>query len=116
MEHQLLKIARQIDSFDEASLMALWERYAAIVSHFEPTKRWEEAALVLSIIQAKRWKNQLFNQQWLSRVQKDGADSDAPRLSFDLEGGDRPAASSRREAPAKKRGELVSFGPIKERR
>lgn len=54
MEQLLIKMARQLDALDEASLLALWDKYAAAVSHFEPTKRWEEAALVLSFIQAKR--------------------------------------------------------------
>lgn len=56
MEQLLIKMARQLDALDEASLLALWDKYAVIVSHFEPTKRWEEAALVFSFIQAKRWK------------------------------------------------------------
>lgn len=34
----------------------LWDKYAVIVSHFEPTKRWEEAALVFSFIQASGGK------------------------------------------------------------
>lgn len=62
MEHMLQKMARQLNAFDEASLMALWDKYATIVERFEPTKRWEEAALVFSLIQAVRLKNQLFNQ------------------------------------------------------
>ena len=45
MEQLLIKMARQLDALDEASLLALWDKYAVIVSHFEPTKRWEEAAL-----------------------------------------------------------------------
>jgi hypothetical protein len=69
MEQMLLRIARQLDALDESSLMALWEKYAAIVAHFEPSQRWEEAALVLSFIQAKRWKNQLFNYHWARQIQ-----------------------------------------------
>lgn len=64
MEKLLLKLARQLDSLDEASLMALWNKYATQTSRFEPTKRWEEACLVFSLIQAKHWKNQLFNYRW----------------------------------------------------
>lgn len=64
MEKMLLKLARQLDSLDEASLTALWSKYATQTSKFEPTKRWEEACLVFSLIQAKRWKNQLFNYSW----------------------------------------------------
>ncbi len=41
--------------------MQLWQEYAMRVNEFEPTKRWEEAALALCLIQAVRWKNQLFN-------------------------------------------------------
>ena len=64
MESLLLKLARQLDSLDEASLMGLWSKYATQTARFEPTKRWEESCLVFSLIQAKRWKNQLFNYNW----------------------------------------------------
>jgi hypothetical protein len=69
MEHMLLRLARQLDALDESSLMGLWEKYAAIVAHFEPSRRWEEAALALSFIQSKRWKNQLFNYHWARQLQ-----------------------------------------------
>ncbi len=75
MEQLLLKLARQLDALDEASLMALWDNYAEKVHRFEPTKRWEEAALVFSFIQAKRWKNQLFNHHWAKQVRPDNADN-----------------------------------------
>ncbi len=122
MEQQLLKLARQLESFDEASLMNLWERYAAIVSHFEPTKRWEEAALVLSLIQAKRWKNQLFNQEWASRVRQNngrgeagqGPDAPAPKVSFDLELGGMP--SKKAEEKKDKGPKILAFEPVKKRR
>lgn len=64
MEKILLKMARQLMAYDEASLTSLWEQYAEIVRRFEPTKRWEEAVLVLSMIQGTRFKNQLFNLHW----------------------------------------------------
>ena len=64
MEQVLLKLARQLRAFDEASLMALWDKYAEAVSHFEPSQRWEESVLVLSMIQGMRFKNQLFNHHW----------------------------------------------------
>ncbi len=67
MEQMLLKMAHQLDQMDQASLESLWEKYAQIVNAFEPTSRWEEAVLVLSFIQAKNWKNQLFNTQWAMR-------------------------------------------------
>jgi len=61
MENALVKLARQIVAFDEASLMDLWEKYAEAVRRFEPTRRWEEAALIFGLIQSVRMKNQLFN-------------------------------------------------------
>ncbi len=84
MEQVLLKMARQLDALDEASLVALWDKYSAIAARFEPSKRWEESVLVLSLIQAKRWKNQLFNQQWAARSRPE-ANPDGPRISFSLE-------------------------------
>ena len=64
LEKALLKLARQINAYDEASLMSLWEKYADKVRHFEPTKRWEEDVLVFNLIQSTRMKNQLFNYNW----------------------------------------------------
>lgn len=64
MEKALVKLARQLNAYDEASLMSLWEKYAEKVRHFEPTKRWEEAVLIFNLIQSTRLKNQLFNFNW----------------------------------------------------
>ena len=64
MEKLLLKMAEQLDSLDEASLMYLWNKYAQQVYQFEPTRAWERAALVFCLIQAKHMKNQLFNYHW----------------------------------------------------
>ena len=64
MEKVLVKLARQLNNYDEASLTSMWERYAEQVKRFEPSKRWEEAVLILSMIQAVRFKNQLFNLNW----------------------------------------------------
>ena len=83
MEQVLIKMARQLDALDERSLSALWDKYSALAARFEPSKRWEESVLILSLIQAKRWKNQLFNQQWLARTQP--GDLDGPRIAFSLE-------------------------------
>lgn len=68
MEHVLIKMARQLDALDEASLLVLWEQYAHKVANFEPSKRWEEAVLVFSLIQAKHWKNQLFNHNFAAHL------------------------------------------------
>ena len=90
MEQVLLKMARQLDALDEASLVSLWDKYSGMAARFESSKRWEEGVLVLSLIQAKRWKNLLFNQQWSSHRQPDGQHQ--PRVVFSLENGERGEA------------------------
>jgi hypothetical protein len=107
LERVLLKLAKQLAAYDEASLMALWDKYAEAVKQFEPTKRWEETALVFCLIQSVRLKNQLFNQHWASQQ--------APEETKTLPAPPRPAA----KAPAKltpagavpKRGKLLNFKP-----
>ena len=111
----LLRLARQLDTLDESSLMALWEKYAAIVAHFEPSRRWEEAALVLSFIQGKRWKNQLFNYQWARQLQlsqqlqaegQTDRPDEAAASPFSLEA---PDASNAVSGNAKKRCQVLRF-------
>ncbi|MDR2054282.1 MAG: hypothetical protein LBQ10_00190 [Desulfovibrio sp.] len=89
MEKLLSRLAHQLDALDEASLMSLWSKYATIVERFEPTKHWEEAALIFSMIQAKRWKNQLFNHYWALQTKPDALAefSDALASGFELEKG-----------------------------
>ncbi len=83
MDRALRKLAAQLNAYDEASLMNLWERYAQEVDMFEPTKRWEESALILSFIQAVRWKNQLFNHHWAQSSRPEGVGL-PPQSSFTL--------------------------------
>lgn len=64
VENRLKKIAKELYSFDEASLLQLWEKYHDIVKRFEPTRKWEESVLILGMIQTVHWKNQLFNLKW----------------------------------------------------
>lgn len=83
MERILLKMAAQLNALDEASLMALWERFAEQVENFEPTKRWEEHVLAFGMIQTLHMKNQLFNHQLASAsrmARKDGANADSSLL------------------------------------
>lgn len=80
MEKALLKLARQLNAYDEASLMSLWEKYSEAVQRFEPSKRWEEAVLVLSMIQGMRFKNQLFNHHWAAGREV-GADGKPPQMA-----------------------------------
>ena len=85
MEQVLHKLAHQLDSLDEASLSALWEKYAHQVRNFEPSQRWQEAVLVFSFIQAKRWKNHLFNSKWAARSRTDFPESQVSGPFFSLE-------------------------------
>jgi len=91
MERVLIKLARQLNAYDEASLMSLWDKYAETVQEFEPSKRWEESVLVFSLIQALRWKNQLFNYHWSA--------------------GSRPLRESSYLPPLGPEKELLDFGP-----
>lgn len=72
MERILEKLADKLLSLDEASLVGLWDKYYQQVQRFEPSKKWEQSVIILSMIQAVRWKNQLFNVRWLhlTRLEK----------------------------------------------
>ncbi len=115
MERMLQKLAQQLNAYDEASLMSLWDRYAAVVDRFEPTKRWEEAALVLSLIQAVRWKNQLFNHHWAAAARPEGEPLGVPpRMAFNLE--PVPGTGADRDDPALDRGPADGDGVQKRRK
>jgi hypothetical protein len=104
LENALVKLARQIVAFDEASLMDLWEKYAEVVRRFEPTRRWEEAALIFGVIQSVRMKNQLFNYNLAasrSGVPGPGLGLDLLNLSAP-EPRARPAAAGPAPEPAPK--------------
>ena len=108
MEKLLTRLARQLDALDEASLMSLWSKYATIASRFEPTQRWEEAVLVFSMIQAKRYKNQLFNYYWAQQAQphEDGPAPAAQPLAPDFD-----LMQGQAEPPAPHRCRVLSFRP-----
>nr|WP_209280224.1 hypothetical protein [Desulfobaculum xiamenense] len=72
----MCKLARQLLAYDEASLVNLWEKYAEIVESYEPTARWEEAVVVLGMIQSVRFRNQLINHH--TREMSDPGDGPAP--------------------------------------
>ncbi len=69
MERILQKMAQQLNACDEASLSALWNKYQQLVQNFSSGPQWEEAVLILSMIQGVRWKNQLFNHHWARQYQ-----------------------------------------------
>lgn len=112
METLLIKLARQLDGMDEASLMSLWDKYAATVNRFEPSRRWEEAALVFSLIQAKRWKNQLFNYHWSQQARPDENGDVAPS-AFTLEVPSSETEGGVGDGASQKRCKVLSFRPIK---
>lgn len=79
MQRVLEKMAQKLNEYDEASLMQLWQHFAEQVQDFEPTKRWEEAAIALCLVQAVHWKNQLFNYN-LAQTQGPSDIDDLPPL------------------------------------
>ncbi len=103
MEKALEKIARQLMAYDEASLASLWEKYAARVQHFEPTRKWEESALVFGLIQAMRWKNQLFNYHWKQSAEHPGLAPHGPELLS------KPPFPRKVEEEPAKPGKLLKF-------
>ena len=104
MQRMLEKMAAKLNEYDEASLMSLWETYARRVYEFEPGRRWEEAALALCLIQAVRWKNQLFNYHRLMG-QMPTEMPDMPRFT--------PVVPEKRDAEAEepKKAVVLSFPP-----
>ena len=107
MEQVLLKLARQLRAYDEASLMSLWDKYADAVSRFEPSQRWEEAVLVLAMIQGMRFKNQLFNHHWAKGRQPGQADAPLPDLAPTV----TPAPTGPPTTEHAHRGKVLAFRP-----
>ena len=70
MEKALNKLAEQILSFDEASLVRLRDKYRLRIEHFDGTKDWEKAVIIFCIINAVSMKNSLFNENVLKKVKK----------------------------------------------
>ncbi len=117
MEKALLKLAKQLNAYDEASLVELWNKYEAEVADFQPTRKWEEAAVVFGMIQAVRLKNQLFNYHWAESC---GPESMSPRPDFvpgrgedDLFGG-APKKETRSAGPSGKGGKVLTLKPRKD--
>jgi hypothetical protein len=104
VEKALEKLARQLAAFDEASLMALWDKYARTVGTFEPSKRWEEAVIIFGFIQSVRFKNQLFNFHWSAAGVAGEPEPVVPGRPV-LAG----AAAGEPDRPAPKRGKVLRF-------
>ena len=131
VERMLQKIAKQLCGFDEASLMELWERYAKKVARFEPSREWEEAAIILTLIQGMRWKNQLFNHHWSESLKANPqplSEGQLPVFSLhpktedpkseakDVQGDSQPgaAASAVSGVDRQERGKVLSFRTVKD--
>ncbi len=110
MERILEKMVRQLNAYDEASLMSLWDKYAGIVANFEPTKRWEEAALIFGVIQAVRWKNGLFNYHWAQSARPDEDDRPLAGPGFSL-GFQSPQPASAHDAGPDQQPNSGNVGP-----
>jgi len=70
LEKALERLAEQILSFDEASLVHLREKYRAKIEHFEGTKEWERSVIIFCIINGVSMKNALFNENILKKAGK----------------------------------------------
>jgi cytoskeletal protein RodZ len=105
------RLAKQLASLDEASLMSLWDRYYERVRSFEPTEQWERAVLILGMLQTVRWKNQLFNAKWRSqRKAPQQGQGDVPAAPKDRPEAAGPAS---KEEPKELRGKVIRFEPKK---
>jgi len=110
VEQVLLKMARQLRAFDEASLMALWDKYSETVARFEPSQRWEEAVLVLAMIQGMRFKNQLFNYHWAEGRQPGQPAAPAPTLATPL-GDATETTANKAGSKSHNKGKVLAFRP-----
>ena len=72
MEKALEKLAEQILSFDEASLVHMREKYRLRIEHFDGSRDWERAVIVYYLINAVTMKNTLFNENVLRREKEKG--------------------------------------------
>lgn len=82
MEKVLEKLAEQILSFDEASLVQLREKYRLRIENFDGTRDWEKAVIAYCLINAVSMKNALFNENVLKRnkQKKEKPSKDRPGL------------------------------------
>jgi hypothetical protein len=79
LEESLSKIAESISGMDEASLIALWEKYKNKAHNFSPSPEWEKSFIIFSIINAVRVKNAVFNEQVLKKNVSEKPDSSRPQ-------------------------------------
>ncbi len=109
MERKLKKIADELNSLDEASLIDLWDKYYEKVCSFTPSREWEEDILILSLIQSVRWKNQLFNHCLANHSM--GLDNHPPQQTRKVEEDNQPSVRPVRRNKPKKSAKVLSFRP-----
>ncbi len=80
MEKALEKLAEQILSFDEASLVNLREKYRSRIQHFDGTRDWEKAVIIFCVINAVTMKNTLFNENVLKGKKEKPSSKGQPGL------------------------------------
>ena len=119
MEKMLQRMAEQLAAYDEASLLSLWDKYTQEVERFQPTKQWEESVIILCLLQAVRWKNQLFNYKWMEQRSADigSGENRDPGQREDQgvkQGSGQPLSDPQKEERRKSKGRVVSF-PSKEK-
>ena len=112
MEKILHKMARQLNGLDEASLMGLWNKYLQRTQDFDGSQEWEEACIVLSLIQAVRSKNHLFN----ARLAEQAGAGHAPEPDFSPRHrgaplSDREKEREQEERRPKRPASLLQFRP-----
>ena len=111
MEKLLLKTARQLNGLDEASLLSLWDKYMERVNNFDGSRDWEEAAIVLSLIQAVRGKNRLFNARWKDTHPDPSANAPMPEGEPFHRRPHVPTREPRRPVPQGKPAQVHAFRP-----
>ena len=79
MEKALEKLAEQILSFDEASLVRLRDKYRSRIENFDGTKDWEKAVIIFCVINAVSMKNALFNENVLKKAKRKEEKSSPPK-------------------------------------
>jgi len=108
MQQMLEQMAKKLNQYDEASLMQLWQHFASQVHEFEPSRRWEEAALALCLIQAVHWKNQLFNYQ-LALSAKPADKAEMPPLPDFFRPADTSASQKDSAAAPRQKATILAF-------
>jgi len=84
LESALDKMAENILSLDEASLVNLWDKYKNKMEHFDTSREWEKSVIIFFIINSVRVKNHIFNENILKLQKKHEKPEKAPIKKPDL--------------------------------